>query len=451
MPMGAYARPLDDVDPERALVSIAKETPIYARPTFKSKRIGYLRAGAVVSRHAEASGFGGCTRGFYQIRPEGYVCVGKTASLDTNHLLVSAIRRRPDRSSALPYYYGISKFPTPPFYTRIPTAKDQATVEQELHYHKAHYSDKSWADVPVAAVPEFLSGGQSTLSLNGYRHSRRYVHTGRAIPKSGLALVDLFESGGRQFGLTVDMAIVPIDRMTRVSPSRFHGLPLSDEVRLPVIFNMSRSAYLYEGDPKEKGLKISRKLDYREAVPVSGKRVRAGGMTYLETTSGDYLIDRRLVRVNPFKKRPSWATPGRTWLNVSILNQTLTAYEGGRPVFVTLVSTGADGLGDPEETHSTVRGRFLVHTKHVTITMSGAQVGDEFDLRDVPYVQYFSAGYALHAAYWHDSFGHPRSHGCVNLSPLDAQWLFGWTDPPVPSKWHGGMSLLDGTLVSIHP
>jgi lipoprotein-anchoring transpeptidase ErfK/SrfK len=138
-------------------------------------------------------------------------------------------------------------------------------------------------------------------------------------------------------------------------------------------------------------------------------------------------------------------------VDVSILRQVLVAYEGVRPVYATLVSTGVDGLGDPEKTHSTVRGRFLVHTKHVTANMSGDEVGDEFDLRDVPYVQYFTEGYALHAAYWHDAFGTPRSHGCINLSPLDARWLFEWTDPPVPKEWHGAMSLREGTLVSVHP
>ena len=93
----------------------------------------------------------------------------------------------------------------------------------------------------------------------------------------------------------------------------------------------------------------------------------------------------------------------------------------------------------------------MVHTKHLTASMSGDELGDEFDLRDVPYVQYFTEGYALHAAYWHDSFGRPRSHGCINLSPLDARWLFHWTDPPLPEGWHGAFSLREGTLIHIHP
>jgi hypothetical protein len=68
-------------------------------------------------------------------------------------------------------------------------------------------------------------------------------------------------------------------------------------------------------------------------------------------------------------------------------------------------------------------------------------------------VQYFAAGFALHTAYWHDVFGIARSHGCVNLSPIDAHWLFGFTDPPVPDGWHGveaGVGAPQGTTVVVH-
>ena len=67
----------------------------------------------------------------------------------------------------------------------------------------------------------------------------------------------------------------------------------------------------------------------------------------------------------------------------------------------------------------------------------------------MPFVQYFHEGYALHAAYWHDDFGHTHSHGCVNLSPKDAAWLFKWTDPHLPSGWHGAMTR-EGTIVYVH-
>ena len=108
-------------------------------------------------------------------------------------------------------------------------------------------------------------------------------------------------------------------------------------------------------------------------------------------------------------------------------------------------------MSDPEETFATIRGTFLLRAKHVSGTMDGNEAGDEaFDLRDVPYIQYFHEGYALHAAYWHDDFGKTRSHGCVNLPPADAAWLFDWTDPQVPAEWHGAVSPQGGTLVYIH-
>jgi hypothetical protein len=76
-----------------------------------------------------------------------------------------------------------------------------------------------------------------------------------------------------------------------------------------------------------------------------------------------------------------------------------------------------------------------------------------YKLRDVPYIQYFAAGVALHAAYWHDVFGKERSHGCVNLSPIDAHRVFMWTEPAIPEGWHGlntGDGFGEGTTVIVH-
>ena len=55
-----------------------------------------------------------------------------------------------------------------------------------------------------------------------------------------------------------------------------------------------------------------------------------------------------------------------------------------------------------------------------------------YSLEDVPYVQFFDKAVALHGAYWHRDFGHMKSHGCVNLAPLDARWLFDFTGPHLP-------------------
>ncbi len=447
----ALEGPLRGLDPERVLVSTSVRTWIYREPSMSSQKIGYLRTGAVVKRAVQSAGGNGCRGGFYEIEPEGFVCVGRAASLDAEHPLVHAQRTRPDRTQGLPYVYGRSLRPTPPLYTRVPTADEQRFVEQDLSRHAVQAKQLPWERLPLKELPEFLRDGQPSFRTNGTRRETLAVSSGRALRDSGFAFVELFQANERLFGLTTDFEVLPLDRLELVEQSSFQGVELDADMPLPVAFVRSTVAKLYEGNP-ESGLRIKRDVKYREAFSLSGVKQRVAGELYHETKDGDWLLDtNRLVQISAPKSLPKWAKPGRTWIDVSILKQSLVAYVGERPVYATLVSTGADGLQDPETTHSTIRGQFLIHTKHVTVGMDSDVEGDAFDLRDVPYVQYFTEGYALHAAYWHDSFGAPRSHGCINLSPLDARWLFEWTDPQVPDHWHAAMSLLDGTLISVHP
>src|SRR4029078_7502191 len=121
--------------------------------------------------------------------------------------------------------------------------------------------------------------------------------------------------------------------------------------------------------------------------------------------------------------------------------------DGERPVFATLVSSGEAGLDDDEKSPANHRGIFPIHTKHVSTPMSSDEVGEEFELRDVPYVQYFEQGYALHGAYWHDRFGTPKSHGCINLTPEDARRLFFFTEPALPEGWHSLMQQMTAEVV----
>ena len=60
-----------------------------------------------------------------------------------------------------------------------------------------------------------------------------------------------------------------------------------------------------------------------------------------------------------------------------------------------------------------------------------------YDIDQVPYTMYYWGSLALHGAYWHDDFGKVRSHGCTNLPPHDARWLFRWASPTLPHGWHG--------------
>jgi lipoprotein-anchoring transpeptidase ErfK/SrfK len=110
---------------------------------------------------------------------------------------------------------------------------------------------------------------------------------------------------------------------------------------------------------------------------------------------------------------------------VDLTEQVLTAYEGDEWVFATLVSTGV-----PETPTTPGIHRVWYKTWHERMH------GDGYDVEEVPFIQYFHRGEALHGAFWHDQFGTPRTHGCVNLSPADARWLFQWAKPAMPIGWH---------------
>jgi hypothetical protein len=113
------------------------------------------------------------------------------------------------------------------------------------------------------------------------------------------------------------------------------------------------------------------------------------------------------------------------WIDVDLSQQLLTAYERSRPVHTMLVSTGLPGTPTP-------MGQFRIWIKFRTDDMAGPG----YYIADVPYVMYFYKGYGLHGVTWHGNFGHPMSHGCVNLPTAEAEWLFNWADV--------------GTLVNIH-
>jgi LysM repeat protein len=121
---------------------------------------------------------------------------------------------------------------------------------------------------------------------------------------------------------------------------------------------------------------------------------------------------------------PSVPTGGR-WIDVNLSAQRVTAYEGGTPVRSTLCSTGLPGTPTPA-------GQFHIYVKYTATLMTGPG----YYLPNVPYTMYFYRGYGLHGTYWHSNFGHPMSHGCINLPTSEAQWLFNWASV--------------GTLVNIH-
>jgi lipoprotein-anchoring transpeptidase ErfK/SrfK len=117
-------------------------------------------------------------------------------------------------------------------------------------------------------------------------------------------------------------------------------------------------------------------------------------------------------------------------IQVQLEKQLLVAYEYGQPVFATPVSTGGIyRVG----TYTTPKGAFITYYKRPSRHMAaGDLTASGFDLPGVPWVQYITeSGISLHGTFWHNDFGRPRSHGCINLSTQSAKWLYRWTSPQV--------------------
>jgi len=275
------------------------------------------------------------------------------------------------------------------------------------------------------------------------------VHRGRANDNSAFGLLATFDWTDRPMGLTTELDLIPLDRTKVVELSSMKGVVVEKGQEGAPAIVASHGVKTYERNERGK-LRAVGKAPHRSGWVLTGE-TQGGKQGFVETTAGVWLPAPTL-RIAEVRDDPAgFAEAGRKWIDVSIKKQLLVAYEGNRPVFATLVSTGRGGMGDPNETHATKRGAFMIHAKHVSGTMDGDSTNEEsFDLRDVPYIQYFYQGYALHGAYWHDAFGKERSHGCVNLSPSDAAWLFDWTEPVVPEGWHAALNLNAGTLVYIH-
>jgi hypothetical protein len=137
----------------------------------------------------------------------------------------------------------------------------------------------------------------------------------------------------------------------------------------------------------------------------------------------EWIEQRSIALVNPSNQPPEGIANGR-WIEINLYEQTLSVYDDNQLIFATLTSTGVPPFW-------TRPGLFQIFSKLKSTTMQGAFEADRSDyyyLEDVPWTMYYDEARALHGAYWHTYYGYVQSHGCVNLAPGDAQWIFNWAD-----------------------
>jgi lipoprotein-anchoring transpeptidase ErfK/SrfK len=516
--------------------------------------------GGVVGRDPEPVKGKGCKGEFYRIYPMGYVCT-EEATTDLDAPLVRAASRRPDLNSPLPYRYGFVRA-TSPLYLKIPSRAEQTRSEFKLDEHMVWYREHKAEvqavilganDVPLDArgfprpglarapgfrsstqlsenelfggasaddkAPFWLEHGRTIPNVSGFEVPESSIFADRVRRKTGLSFVAAFlaENAGleRRFAITVDLRLVPTTKVKPDTGSPFHGIEIGPGIEFPIAWVLREDVRTYSLIKGRDEARAGEGVPRRALVPLTGKaRIEQGQRFY--QTAKDKTVWLRATDLAIVARPPAFpksGEKGEKWIDISIGQQTLVLYEGKRPVYATLVSTGRDRMGDPKTTLSTPLGSFRIQSKHIAAAMDseenstvagGARAAPQartasaastierlkkakakevkldeddqrrllniekgrdpeygitvrrgaanFELRDVPWIQYFAAGYALHGAYWHDVFGIPRSHGCVNLSPIDARVVFLWTDPPIPSGWHGinvGSDMGEGTAVVV--
>ncbi|HVY45656.1 MAG TPA: L,D-transpeptidase [Minicystis sp.] len=480
-PNDAYANvPPPPVDGPK-LVAL-REVAVKARPSAASPTIGTLDLGSVVARSREPIARGACDGGWYVVRPRGFVCADAGLVLDERAARLAPAP--PNLERALPFRYARAKVDNVPLYARVPTTAEQIEAEPDLARHAPKPLDAdplgaSANDVPLDAhlaasgppvllpTGEGIEGGRRTAAsffafpseavapLLPVSGALGGVKTAGLRKGSGVALAGAFAADGRggvrRFGVTPAGLVVPLDRLKPSLGTTFHGIEL-EGVGLPVAFVHHAGVHAYSMQ-HGKALRGDDELERRAVVPLTGKFRTVDGVRYDEARDGSWLRAKDLVLVVRRSKFPDFARGNQRWLDVSIANQTLTAYEGHKPIYATLVSTGRDQLKDPATSASTPRGELRVTAKRVRRALDPREGGGGFDVGDAPWVLELDGGTDIAGAYWTDGFGEAQTYHDVVLAPIDAHRVWAWATPELPDGWAAATAAAGGatTIVNVRP
>lgn len=424
-----------DLGPPQRVFAKRFVTPIRSAPSPEGSRLGYLRAGALLhSTTTEPVGYEGCEDGWYELDTGGFVCQQRDILVFSGDRLPELRARQPDRDADMPYEYVTVRRKTP-LYKRIPKVDEVVAIPPGPEDGGVELSSPEEPEMPATAAVI-----DNPLVL-------RILQPGFYV-----TLDRRFERDGETYWRTQQNGFVPATNLRRKDWSRFRGQALDGESwDLPVAVTRREETTVYRLNPRGKLKPTRERLQNRSWLAVHSRR-RIDDTVYL-LVGGERLVREAEVMVVEPTAPPEGLGEGDRWIDVDLERQIAVAYDWKRPRYVTLVSTGRTKTPSPEQSYLTPKGLHRIRGKHLTSTMDNDEPGEPpYSLEDVPYVMYFKGAYAFHSAFWHDRFGRPRSHGCINMAPYDAKWLFNWAGPDLPATWHGGMATEDnpGTWVHVH-
>lgn len=250
---------------------------------------------------------------------------------------------------------------------------------------------------------------------------------------------------GNAFGRTSEGVWLPMRDLIPVAPPPLRGRELEQGLNVAWVVTKGALGSHAPGAAKDTSLVLAKfqQLDILEQREFRGRR-------WYRYAQDAWLSDHD-ARTPRSAELPRGIRAGERWIDVDVQQQVLTAYIGARATFAALVSTGRGAEGS---VLATPRGEHRMWVKLRTSNMDNLDqeaAAENYAIQAVPWVMYFERGYGLHGTFWHRDFGNKHSHGCVNLSPRDAERLFAWTSPKLPPGWTAALPTPyePGTLVRV--
>ncbi|HEY5955355.1 MAG TPA: L,D-transpeptidase, partial [Polyangiaceae bacterium] len=469
----------------------------------RSNKLGYAQSGARLAVVGQPKPGERCNSGWMQVVPVGYVCTA-AGTLDEKDARIKFTLKLPALDGILPYVYARNAKNGTPLYRSIPTRSQMLEYEPYLRKEPEPAPTDPNSPVPGAVSAALNTAPAPSAASLPVGNSSATAPAASAPPSDGLAkpassviddrpwwqqegiedrlhelrLSDLhgesdgvlamrmvkgfyvavdrtFHWNGRLWYKTTKGLVAPADRMGQAAPSDFHGVELGTDWHMPVgwVFGGREKTTTYEIDLDKERIKVAGSVQRFEALQLTERRAEIKGTTYQELASGKW-VKRDHLRIPELAEPPKDLKDHEHWVDVDLSTQSLVVYEGATPIYATLVSSGKSSKIKDKD-HATPTGQWRIREKHLTTTMDGdgSAAGDlPYSIEDVPYVMYFHKSYAVHGAFWHRNYGMQMSHGCVNLSPLDAKAVFMKTEPALPSGWHGTWSSQNkpGSWVVVH-
>jgi hypothetical protein len=354
---------------------------VLARPWFAAPMVGQVLRGARIAVRGEAmvkSTHGCPTQRYYALQPFGWICSAQTRK-STQAPTTEQVLQVPEGSN-LPFVYvmvGVAEGTFLPMWSDLGALRAQQPPERQL---------KRGDTIAVRPNVERVDD--------------------------------------ESYYVAVDDKVVPVKgTFTLKSFSDWQGVALDDHTQLPFAWVTPRKAKVFDapkGNAVEERARRSRVDVLEEQLVGKVRWLRIGEDRWMKA---DQLNEVRKI------ERPVSTTGNPQWLDVDLGEQVVVAYRQDKPVYATLISSG-------REPNHTPRGDYPIWGKVTAITMKSQEYDEiPYYVNKVPWVLFFQAHNALHGAYWHDLFGVVKSHGCANLAPRDARYLFEWLEPSLPAGW----------------